>query len=439
MQRRLTAAAILALAVAITAVGAGAEPPSSYLDLTVKGRASANPSIAAERSLVAVAWAAADAAGITDIYTAVSRDAGRTFAAPARVNAVPGSASVSGEQPPRVVLVARAGREPAITVMWTAKAPAGTQLLSARSDDGGRSFGGSEPLAGAIAGGNRGWHSTAADSTGSVFAVWLDHRELASANTAPGVKAPPVPGGEHQHAGHDMGQSARPNQSELSKLYFARLGDPASARALLGGVCYCCKTALVAGGGGSIYAAWRHVYPGNIRDIAFTMSRDGGRTFAPPVRVSDDKWVLDGCPENGPALAVDAQNRIHVAWPTLVPGPTPQSEPTLALFYAMSRDGRTFTPRQRIATQGLPRHVQIAVDAASRITLIWDEQGGGTRVVRGRGTVSPTGAVTFTREPVADAAPGIYPVIASLADGQIAAWTSGTTGATAIRVARLSH
>jgi len=27
------------------------------------------------------------------------------------------------------------------------------------------------------------------------------------------------------------------------------------------------------------FAAWRHVYPGNIRDIAFTVSRDGGRTL----------------------------------------------------------------------------------------------------------------------------------------------------------------
>jgi hypothetical protein len=51
------------------------------------------------------------------------------------------------------------------------------------------------------------------------------------------------------------------------------------------------KTTIAAARDGAIYAAWRHVYPGNVRDIAVTMSRDGGRTFAPPVRISDDKWA----------------------------------------------------------------------------------------------------------------------------------------------------
>ena len=48
-----------------------------------------------------------------------------------------------------------------------------------------------------------------------------------------------------------------------------------SARALTSGVCYCCKTSLAIADG-SVYAVWRHVYPGNMRDIAFTVSRDGG-------------------------------------------------------------------------------------------------------------------------------------------------------------------
>src|ERR1700710_3157521 len=98
--------------------------------------------------------------------------------------------------------------------------------------------------------------------------------------------------------------------------------------ARLAGVCYCCKTSLVTGDDGSLYAAWRHVYPGNIRDIAFTVSRDSGRTFADPVRVSDDRWVLDGCPENGPAMAIDGRNRVHIVWPTLVSGSTAGGEPT---------------------------------------------------------------------------------------------------------------
>jgi hypothetical protein len=82
------------------------------------------------------------------------------------------------------------------------------------------------------------------------------------------------------------------------------------------------------------------------------MSADGGKTFEQPVRVSEDDWVLNGCPENGPALTVDANRRIHVVWPTLVPGATSDSEPTLALFYATSKNGHEFTRRQRIPTEG---------------------------------------------------------------------------------------
>ena len=69
-----------------------------------------------------------------------------------------------------------------------------------------------------------------------------------------------------------------------------------------------------------LYAAWRHVYPGNMRDMAFTVSRDGGATFAPPLRVSEDKWVLEGCPDDGPAIAVDGRSHVHLVWPTLVAG-----------------------------------------------------------------------------------------------------------------------
>src|SRR5205085_8969507 len=114
-------------------------------------------------------------------------------------------------------------------------------------------------------------------------------------------------------------------------------------------------TSVAVGADAAIYAAWRHVYPGNIRDIAFTWSHDGGRSFAAPIRVSDDQWALDGCPENGPALAIDSRERVHIAWPTLVKSTAAGSAPNLALFYAF-RSGDRFSPRQIIPTSGPPRH-----------------------------------------------------------------------------------
>ena len=97
-------------------------------------------------------------------------------------------------------------------------------------------------------------------------------------------------------------------------------------------VCFCCKTGVATAPDGTVYVAWRHIYPPNLRDIAVARSTDGGRTFAPPVRVSEDGWAIDGCPDDGPSIAVDAGGVLHVAWPTLVPG----SDRGKGIFYSDS-------------------------------------------------------------------------------------------------------
>ena len=300
------------------------------IELGVTGRRNATPTIAADGAFVAVVWGGGEASGATDVFAAVSRDGGRRFGAPVRVNNVDGDARLTGEQPPHVALVRRAGREPAVVVVWTTKGANGTRLLQSRSDDAGRSFSPAVLVPGTDAPGNRGWQAIAVDPRGRVDVVWLDHRELAHA---------PAMAESHHRGQTGVGLRSAPGptppdgvaMAQKSKLFFVSLDGAAPPRAVAGGVCYCCKTALVSAGE-TVFAAWRHVYPGNLRDMAFTMSRDGGRTFAPPLRVSEDKWALEGCPDDGPAMAVDAQSRIHVVWPTLVGGATAAAEPNIALF-----------------------------------------------------------------------------------------------------------
>ena len=109
---------------------------------------------------------------------------------------------------------------------------------------------------------------------------------------------------------------------------------------------------------GSIYVAFRNIYPGSLRDISLTVSRDGGRTFSTPVRVSEDHWMLDGCPDDGPTIALDREGRVHLVWPTLVQG----DELAIGFFHASTRDGVTFTPRQRIET----RHAEALASTTRR-------------------------------------------------------------------------
>src|SRR5215510_11094107 len=121
----------LVVAVVVMATTASRTATNQKLDIAVKDRANAYSSLAASGPFAAIAWGAT-AKESTDIYVAVSRDGGRTFAAPTRVA---GDARLAGEQPPRITLVPRAGRTPSIVVVWTGNAAAGTRLLSSRSDD----------------------------------------------------------------------------------------------------------------------------------------------------------------------------------------------------------------------------------------------------------------------------------------------------------------
>jgi len=360
--------------------------------ISVPGRGAATPTVAASGATVVVAFSAADASGAADVFVAVSHDGAARFAPAVRVNDVAGAADVNGEQPPRIELA-----DGAIVVVWTAKAARGTRLMQARSVDDGRTFSPSTVVAGSDAPGNRGWESIAGP-----LVLWLDHRDLAKGDGAEAT----------QHV-HGSGGS----MAERSKLYIGSLDGSVAPHAITSSVCYCCKTALVSSQS-TVYAAWRHVFPGSVRDIAFAVSRDGGRTFNAPVRVSDDRWVLQGCPENGPALAVDARQRAHVVWPTLTKEASGADE-NLALFYAQSSDAKAFTPRTRIPTEGTPRHPQVIVGRDGSLLVAWDESADGRkRVVAARATFDRSGAPAFARDVLGE---GTYPTIA-LSESPVVAW-----------------
>lgn len=419
----------LPIALTILATSVLSFRAAAPVSIGVNGRANANVSMAAAGRFVAAVWSASTEAGVTDIYAAVSRDTGATFSPPTRVNSTPGAARVNGEQPPRVSLVPGGPANPGLVVVWTAPGGAGTALMTARSVDGARTFSPTAIVTGTDVAGNRGWETIATDKNGRVDAIWLDHRD-----TVQVARAGPSADLSH-HTDHDMPAAMQMDnvaKAQLSKLYFGTLGGSAPARALVSGVCYCCKTALAVGGDGAVYAAWRHVYPGDMRDIAFTVSRDGGQTFSAPIRVSEDKWALDGCPENGPAIAVDATSVVHLVWPTLVAGPG--SSGTLGLFYAASRDGRQFTPRQVVPTSGTPRHVQIAAARDGSLALVWDEgEATGRLVAFARGSMDANGRVQFHRQPLTVLGDASYPALVLTADGALVAAAAGNAADSVIR------
>ena len=131
---------VAAVGVGMLAVTVSNQAAPAAVTLGVAGRANANVSLAAQGNFVEAVWSGAAPGGATDIFSATSRDGGKTFSAPVRVNSKVGDARVNGEQPPRVALRARSGASPEVAVVWTTKGASGTVLLSATSVDGGRTF-----------------------------------------------------------------------------------------------------------------------------------------------------------------------------------------------------------------------------------------------------------------------------------------------------------
>ena len=129
--------------------------------------------------------------------------------------------------------------------------------------------------------------------------------------------------------------------------------------------CPCCKTALAVSSDGTLYAGWRQVLPGNFRHIAVASSTDGGATFSSPKIVSDDQWVLQGCPVSGPSLSVDPSGSLKVLWYA-----AGEANAT-GLYVSESTDkGRTFAPRQLLAQETVKGTPALA-SGENRAIALW--------------------------------------------------------------------
>jgi hypothetical protein len=332
------------------------QPRTSTLGLA--DQANAVPSLAALDRTVVAAWTTTGGS-VTNIHIAVSTDGGATFSSPRRVNDRDGEATANPEQAPRVV-ISGTGKTSSITVFWSqrgdaASGPRSDIVRMSKSIDGGRTFSPARTIHNATFSGARGWHSAAAGADGTIHVVWLDGREAerriasmkAAGSAMAGKGLPP----------QDVFHAAIAPDGHLTETVIAR------------DVCFCCKTAVAVDAKGAVYAAWRHIFPGSMRDIAFASSQNNGKQFTPLVRVAEDNWQLNGCPEDGPSLAVDQSGTIHIAWATLVSGTEK------GIFYATSRDGKVFSPRSRVPTPGSINsgHVQLAVTSEGGAALAWDQ------------------------------------------------------------------
>jgi len=211
-----------------------------------------------------------------------SRNGGDSFAPPLPLTEPGASVSSHGENSPSLVF----GNAREMYVLWEQETEGeDTDLMFARSLDLGHRFDPPFSVTDKEVPSRNGFSSLSVAPNGDIYASWLDDRGLEGEGGTSVYIAKSA----------DLGESFGRNIQVAQK------------------VCDCCRPPVAFGSEGEVFVSWRHIFPGSIRDMVVATSRDGGETFDPPVRVSEDNWEIKGCPHSGPSL-LQVRDRLYIAW-----------------------------------------------------------------------------------------------------------------------------
>lgn len=272
-----------------------AESPAVTLVRVPNGGIQPEAVIDASRTLHLLYFAGAPAAG--DLFYVTSRDFGRTFSTPIRVNSQPGSAIATGTIRGGHIAIGRNGR---VYVTWNgsgAAQPRGVSnpadgrptapFLYTRSNPEGTRFEAQRNLT------SRGYFvdgggSVAADGKGNVYAAW----HAAPVDGSPGEEHRVVWVSRSSDDGATFAQE-RPAWREPT------------------GACGCCGLQIFSTPG-ALYVLYRSATAKTHRDIFLLRSTDQARTFQ-GARVQP--WEIAACPMTSMSLATSG-NRMFGAWET---------------------------------------------------------------------------------------------------------------------------
>lgn len=232
------------------------------------------------------------------VEVSMSRDFGKTFSIPVKVNSVPQKIGADGEARPKIAI----SSEGYIYLTWTEalKKPFSGYIWFARSIDAGKTF--EKPY---IVHQDRNEITHRFDALnlsagGKITVTWVDKRDLIAAKAA----NKPYEGAAIYYAvSNNKGVSFLPEQ---------KLADSS---------CECCRIALTNKPDGTVVAMWRHVFAGSERDhmMAEIPNDPSAINKAPELkRATFGRWKIDGCPHHGAALASGGEGEhwwgYHMAW-----------------------------------------------------------------------------------------------------------------------------
>ncbi len=311
---------------------------------------------------------------------AVSGDKGKSFGEPV---VIPASTNIRphSENLPKIIFKLNGD----IMALWGASNPNPKNKYSglvyySSSVDGGLTWTPSRPLVTDTASFDQRYYDVAQLPSGEVAIIWLDNRKT--------------------------------TEKEGSALYFATSNNNnefVNEKMISQECCQCCRTDLFVDSKSGIHVLYRGIIQDSIRDMLHSVSTDGGKQFSAPKLISNDQWVIRGCPHTGPSMT-ENENGLHFAWYT--------GGRTKGCFYTRSGDnGKSFDQHEQVSAAG--SHPQIASFENGDLLVAWDESIPGHNPPRKRVAVqhrSKDGEVESQAFITPDSSFASYPVIAPLSD-----------------------
>lgn len=151
-----------------------------------------------------------------------------------------------------------------------------------------------------------------------------------------------------------------------STLYFAKTSKKngfVDEIKIANSVCQCCRTDLFIDEKKQLHIAYRDIFYDSIRDMAYIHSKDHGRSFTSPVRISEDNWVIDGCPHTGPSMTSNGRS-LNFVWYT-------QGGKGGVYHCSTSDNGKSFSQRALLSEHA--SHPQICSLKGGKLAVVWDE------------------------------------------------------------------
>ena len=272
---------------------------------------------------------------------------------------------------------------------------------------------------------------------------WLGTGRLITAYSADGGKTwsrGTSPAGDERHDGQSYADiAAREGRFHLAWLdtrggtqgvrYATSADGGASWQhnvALQPGSCECCWSTVLAGPRDAVYALYRAKSP---RDMAMSISRDGGTQWSAPAIVGNFNWQSEACPHTGGALALSGQTGAETLHALVWTGKDGARGLHVLSAAAVQpawtkpvRLGGEFAQRGDLAARG------------DEVVAVWDEPGARASAIFLARSLDGGASWSQPSRLSAETAHAVYPRVVATRSNLLVAWTEAVGSESRLRM-----